>query len=385
MSITFTAETHKLPFAVYRVGGCVRDALLGKPVNDIDYVVVGATPEAMVAAGYRPVGADFPVFLHPKTQEEYALARTERKSGQGYNGFTVYAEPSVTLEEDLSRRDFTMNAMAMDDAGNIIDPYNGQDDLQHGVLRHVGPAFADDPLRVLRGARFAARYGFTVAPETQALMQQLVDSGELDSLTRERIYVEFNKGFACDKPSRMLFVLNDLGALGRLFPEADGEKMTDASWYTQLDRLTRIDTSLGWAFMLYKLAPSKLRETGERWRCQKQDINIVSLVAQLDSAVLEPGSQSTEALVGMWTTGDARRQWERFEQALRVLAVERNYSEDALGVVLAKWKSIDAVLRGVEEGVVLRNKQPGEDPRACILRHRVAVLDGASGVLPEPV
>lgn len=380
-----SAAAAKLPFAMYRVGGCVRDALLGVPIHDVDHVVVGATPEQMIAAGFRPVGADFPVFLDPDTQEEYALARTERKNGIGYNGFQVYADPSVTLEEDLFRRDFTINAMAMDEEGRIIDPYNGQDDLQHGILRHVSEAFADDPLRVLRGARFAARYGFKIAPETQVLMQRLVNAGEMENITRERIYVEFTKGFTCAKPSHMLSVLNDVGALPRLFPEADRGHIVDSSWYPQLDRLTKIDTSLGWAFLLYKLAPTQLRETGERWRCHKQDIGIVTLLSQMDVGALAPDMQSAEDVVKFWTTGDARRQWPRFEQALRVLSVERGLNDVAVDNLIAQWSATDKVLRSVEEGAVLKNKQAGEDPRACILRHRVEALTqvNAEGLSPQ--
>ena len=174
---------------IYKVGGAVRDRLLGKPVTDIDWVVVGASAEQMLAKGFRPVGSDFPVFLHPKTGEEYALARTERKSGRGYGGFVFHASPDVTLEEDLIRRDLTINAMAEDDAGTITDPYHGQRDLEARILRHVSPAFAEDPLRVLRVARFAARYaglGFKVADETLELMRQLSASGELQALTPER-------------------------------------------------------------------------------------------------------------------------------------------------------------------------------------------------------
>lgn len=370
----------KIPFPVYRVGGCVRDALLGEPINDIDYVVVGGTPDAMLEAGYKPVIADFPVFLHPETSEEYALARTERKTGPGYSGFTAYADPSVTLEEDLSRRDFTINAMAMDNEGNIIDPYNGQDDLQHGVLRHVGPAFADDPLRVLRGARFAARYGFTIADETFSLMTQLVDKGEMEHLTRERIYLEFTKGFTSGTPSAMLLVLNNVGALSRLFPEANQEKLTDSTWYTEIDRLTILDPSLGWAYLMYKLAPSNMRETGERWRCQKRDTGIATLVGQFDEKVLTPKSQTADLLVSLWSQSDARRQWDRFEQALHVYCVERGLSSTDVDSIISDWKAVDVALRQVEEGVVLKSKLPGEDARACIFRNRVSALNQAQQI-----
>ena len=209
---------------IYKVGGAVRDRLLGRPVTDIDWLVVGATAEEMLAQGYRPVGEDFPVFLHPKTQEEYALARTERKSGRGYGGFTFYASPEVTLEEDLTRRDLTINAMAEDDHGNVLDPYGGQKDLEARLLRHVSPAFAEDPLRVLRVARFAARYaplGFQVADETLALMRELSESGELSALTPERSWKEISRALMEPRPDVFIQVLRDCGALKALLPEVD--------------------------------------------------------------------------------------------------------------------------------------------------------------------
>ncbi|WP_017939847.1 multifunctional CCA addition/repair protein [Zestomonas thermotolerans] len=209
---------------IYKVGGAVRDRLLGRPVTDIDWVVVGASIEDMQARGFRPVGGDFPVFLHPQTGEEYALARTERKSGRGYGGFTFYASPDVSLEEDLLRRDLTINAMAEDDQGRIIDPYGGQADLQARLLRHVSPAFAEDPLRVLRVARFAARYaplGFRVAEETLQLMRRIADSGELQALTAERSWKEISRALMEPRPDVFIQVLRDCGALAHLLPELD--------------------------------------------------------------------------------------------------------------------------------------------------------------------
>lgn len=209
---------------IYKVGGAVRDRLLGIPVTDIDRVVVGATAEEMLAKGFRPVGADFPVFLDPKTGDEYALARTERKSGRGYGGFIFHASPEVTLEEDLIRRDLTINAMAEDDHGNLTDPYHGQRDLEARLLRHVSPAFAEDPLRVLRVARFAARYaplGFRVAGETLELMRQLSDSGELEALTAERSWKEISRALMESQPQVFIQVLRDCNALKTLMPEVD--------------------------------------------------------------------------------------------------------------------------------------------------------------------
>jgi len=206
----------------WRVGGAVRDALLGRPVNDHDWVVVGASPKELVAQGYLPVGKDFPVFLHPETREEVALARTERKTAPGYHGFTFHADPGVTLEEDLQRRDLTINAMAQDDDGLIVDPYGGRKDLEARVLRHVSPAFAEDPVRILRIARFAARFhDFTVAPETTALMSQMVEHGEVDALVAERVWQELSRGLMEERPSRMFEVLRSCGALARLLPEVD--------------------------------------------------------------------------------------------------------------------------------------------------------------------
>lgn len=206
----------------YVVGGAVRDALLGLPVKDRDHVVIGATPEQMKALGFVAVGKDFPVFLHPDTHEEYALARTERKTAPGYTGFAFHAAPDVTLEQDLQRRDLTINAIAQHADGTLVDPYGGRDDLQNRVFRHVSAAFAEDPVRILRMARFAARFvDFKVAPETQALMRQMVSSGEVDALVPERVWQELSRGLMEGKPSRMFEVLRECGALARILPELD--------------------------------------------------------------------------------------------------------------------------------------------------------------------
>ncbi|MDR0529271.1 MAG: multifunctional CCA addition/repair protein [Zoogloeaceae bacterium] len=207
---------------IYCVGGAVRDRLLGRAVADRDYVVVGATPEAMRARGFKPVGRDFPVFLHPETHEEYALARTERKHGRGYHGFVFHAAPEVTLEEDLARRDLTINAMAEDGEGTVIDPYGGRADLEARVLRHVSPAFAEDPVRLLRVARFAARFGdFSIAADTLALMRELVVSGEMECVTPERAWREIARGLMEAYPERLIETLRECGALARLMPEVD--------------------------------------------------------------------------------------------------------------------------------------------------------------------
>lgn len=243
---------------IYLVGGAVRDGLLGLPVKDRDWVVTGATPAQMLNAGYRQVGRDFPVFLHPDSGEEYALARTERKSGSGYTGFTCYAAPDVTLSDDLKRRDLTINAIAQDASGDLIDPYHGQQDLQNRVLRHISPAFSEDPLRVLRVARFAARYahlGFAIAPETEALMVQMAESGELDDLTPERVWKETENALAGANPEVFFQVLRDCGALRVLFPEIDSlfGVPAPAKWHPEID--TGVHTLMTLA-MAARLSPA---------------------------------------------------------------------------------------------------------------------------------
>jgi tRNA nucleotidyltransferase (CCA-adding enzyme) len=253
---------------IYAVGGCVRDELLGRPVTDRDWVVVGATPQEMLDAGYRPVGKDFPVFLHPTTHEEYALARTERKTAPGYHGFAFHAAPDVTLEDDLARRDLTINAMARGTDGALVDPHGGQRDLDARVLRHVGPAFAEDPVRILRIARFAARFAdFTVADETRALMRQMVAAGEVDALVAERVWQELARGLMEARPSRMIEALRDCGALARVLPELDRlwgvpqradyhpEVDTGAHMLLVIDAAARLNAALParWAALLHDL------------------------------------------------------------------------------------------------------------------------------------
>ena len=255
----------------YLVGGAVRDRLLGLDGADRDHVVVGAKPEAMLAAGFRPVGRDFPVFLHPQTGEEYALARTERKTAPGYRGFVFHTDEAVTLEQDLARRDFTVNAIAESETGELVDPYGGQRDLQARVLRHVSPAFAEDPVRILRGARFLARFaplGFTLAPETLELMREMVARGEVDHLVPERVWQEMQRALASERPSAFVGVLRDSGALSRLLPEVDAlfgvpqriefHPEVDAGLHTQMvcDQAARLalgNARVGFAALVHDL------------------------------------------------------------------------------------------------------------------------------------
>ncbi|MCL6329143.1 multifunctional CCA addition/repair protein [Pectobacterium carotovorum subsp. carotovorum] len=242
---------------IYLVGGAVRDSLLGLPVTEKDWVVVGATPESLLAQGYQQVGKDFPVFLHPVSRDEYALARTERKSGKGYTGFVCHAAPDVTLEQDLLRRDLTINAIARTERGDLIDPYHGHRDLENRVLRHVSDAFSEDPLRVLRVARFAARFahlGFQIAEETMALMQKMAHEGELAYLTPERVWKETEKALGTSSPDVYFQVLRDCGALAVLFPEIDNlyGVPAPAKWHPEID--TGIHTMMTVA-MAARLSP----------------------------------------------------------------------------------------------------------------------------------
>ncbi|MDR6584477.1 multifunctional CCA addition/repair protein [Herbaspirillum sp. BH-1] len=235
---------------IYTVGGAVRDGLLGLPVKDRDHVVVGATPQQLLERGFRPVGKDFPVFLHPETQEEYALARTERKTAPGYKGFAFHAAPDVTLEEDLARRDLTINAIAQDEDGTLVDPYQGRADIERRVFRHVSDAFIEDPVRILRLARFAARFAdFSVAPETQALMQRMVEEGEVDALVPERVWQELARGLMERKPSRMFEVLRSCGALQRILPElaALWGVPQPEKWHPEIDTGVHVMLVVDWA------------------------------------------------------------------------------------------------------------------------------------------
>jgi len=286
----------------YVVGGAVRDELLGLPVKDRDYVVVGSTPEEMVRQGFKPVGKDFPVFLHPATHEEYALARTERKSGRGYKGFKVHASPEVTLEEDLKRRDLTVNAMARAEDGTLIDPFGGKQDLENGVLRHVSDAFAEDPVRILRVARFAARFGFKVADETLKLMKEMVDSGEADYLVPERVWREFARGLAEPHPEVMFEVLERSGFLGKAFPELK-------SWPKRFAG----SVPVRFAVLTWPLSESQIEALSERLRAPNE-VRELALTASRNKAALS--GSTPEKLLGLLKGADAFRRPERFDELL---------------------------------------------------------------------
>lgn len=302
---------------IYKVGGAVRDRLLGRPVSDIDWLVVGATVEEMHAKGFRPVGADFPVFLHPKTGEEYALARTERKSGRGYGGFTFHASPEVTLEEDLIRRDLTINAMAEDEAGTVYDPYHGKADLDQRLLRHVSPAFAEDPLRVLRVARFAARYaplGFRVADETLELMRQISASGELQALTAERSWKEIERALMEEQPQVFFQVLRACDALQALLPELDDGPQALAA--LEQAAMHGQPLHVRWACLLRTLAPTAIKAINQRLKAPRDCQELALLTAEC----LAQGNQALElpatALLEMLQKFDVYRRPQRFEDFL---------------------------------------------------------------------
>jgi tRNA nucleotidyltransferase (CCA-adding enzyme) len=346
---------------VFVVGGAVRDALMGLPVNDRDWVVVGSTPEAMTNLGYVPVGKDFPVFLHPQTREEYALARTERKTARGYKGFAVHADSGVTLEEDLARRDLTVNAMAVPEAlahqppsewaGQIVDPYDGQADLKNKVLRHVTGAFTEDPVRILRVARFAARFAdSTVADETMALMRQMVEDGEADHLVPERVWQELAKGLMSDKPSRMFEVLRACGALKVLLPELGRlwgvpqrseyhpEVDTGVHMMLVMDMAARLNTPLSVrvACLMHDLGKGTtstdvlprhighegrsvklLQKVCERLRVPTDCKELVEVVAREHGNIHRSADLNAEALMRLLERCDAMRQAERFALVLQ--------------------------------------------------------------------
>jgi len=303
----------------YCVGGAVRDELLGRPVKDRDYVVVGATPEEMVRQGYKPVGKDFPVFLHPRTQEEYALARTERKTALGYHGFEIRAAPDVTLEQDLARRDLTINAIARDEDGRLIDPFNGAADLKAGVLRHVSAAFAEDPVRILRVARFAARYGFRVAPETMKLMRGMAASGEADALVAERVWQEVARGLMEEKPSRMFEVLRECGALARVMPEVDAlwdDPDAASEAMRVLDAAARAGASLAarFAALARALNPLAVEALAGRLKVPADCRDLALLAGRHANTLLDAAELDPQSVLELFNAVDAWRRPERFAE-----------------------------------------------------------------------
>jgi len=312
---------------IYRVGGAVRDALLGLRVQDIDYVVIGSTPDEMIAAGYKPVGKDFPVFLHPKSKAEYALARTERKSAPGYHGFIFHCAPDVTLEQDLQRRDLTINAMAVraDDKSNkvIVDPFGGQRDLAAKVFRHVSDAFAEDPVRILRVARFAARFAeFSVAPETMQLMLTMVTAGEVDALVPERVWQELSRGLMEAHPARMLQVLHDSGALARIIPEFE-QHWSKATLPDQLEVIefaaqNQQSLAARWA-ALCVAASANCELICDRLKVPADIRDIAFIASREHRRIKDSETLSAELIIGLLERCDAFRRPERFGEILQTV------------------------------------------------------------------
>lgn len=402
----------------YEVGGAVRDRLMGEEPSDRDWVVVGATPEQLIALGYQPVGKDFPVFLHPETHEEVALARTERKTARGYHGFQFHAAPTVTLAEDLARRDLTINAIARAADGSLVDPYGGRQDLQEQVLRHVGPAFAEDPVRILRLARFAARWpDFTVADETLALCRQMVEAGEVDALVAERVWQEFARGLMEPAPGRMLELLREVGALARLAPELDAlwgvpqplehhpESDTGAHLLLVLEQAVRLELGLAarFAALLHDLGKALtpesewprhighdakgrrlVRDVCARWKVPSDCKELAELACAEHIHVHQSGDFGAAAVWRLLQRCDALRRPERFRQLLQVCEAdargraglqERAYPQAArLAAALDAALAVDSA---AVSAPLLAVGAPGEAIGKAVAAARERAIDAA--------
>lgn len=346
----------------YVVGGAVRDALLGLPHGDRDWVVVGSTPEEMAKRGFIPVGGDFPVFLHPQTKEEYALARTERKSGRGYKGFTFYTGIDVTIEEDLRRRDLTVNAIAQTATGELIDPLNGQADLKARVFRHIGEAFKEDPVRILRLARFAARFvDFTVAPETMALCQIMVAEGEVDALVSERVWQELSRGLLCVQPSRMMQVLDEAGVLTRVMPQ----------WRSSELVLAAIDSSMVHTLPLEARYALFCLNTEDRAGLSRQlrAPGDCADMARLLPVVLEAcqAAQNAESVLSLFEVCDALRKPDRLRTLLRTAAVVATVDVD-------QWDTHLRCVLGVDAGQAAQQASHPSEIKAAVRQARLSAL-----------
>lgn len=396
---------------IYCVGGAVRDRLLGLAVQDHDWVVVGSTPEEMVAQGFQPVGKDFPVFLHPQTHEEYALARTERKTARGYQGFAVYAAPDVTLEQDLLRRDFTINAIAEDADGKLIDPHNGVADLRAGILRHVSTAFGEDPVRILRAARFAARFGFTIAPDTLMLMRGMVNNGEVDALVAERVWQELARGLMEKKPSRFFETLRSCGALARIIPEVDAlfgvpqpEKHhpeIDCGIHTMLvvDDAAHHDYTLEvrYAALTHDLGKGNTpkdiwpRHTGhelrsvelvqklsERLRASSECRDLALLAARYHGDIHRARELRAETIIKLFQSADAWRRPERFAHLLQACASDARgrtgHENDAYPQEVYLLQLL-GVARAVDAGEIAKKCPDNDSIAAAVQRARINAIE----------
>ena len=377
---------------IYAVGGAIRDTLMGLPVHDIDYVVVGSSVEEMIAQGYRPVGKDFPVFLHPETQAEYALARTERKTGKGYKGFMFYADPTVTLEQDLERRDLTINALAQEVGadgkcvGPILDPYNGQQDLAAKVFRHVSDAFAEDPLRLLRIARFAARFPeFTVAPETMAALQAIVQSNELSALSAERIWQELARGFTADKPMRMFQVLLDADAAKVLLPATLTSYLAKEEFREQLiAHLHTADSRLEdrCAVTLIYLPASEIRSWAECVKMPNEVRDFSEIFSELNLLIEQTVSNKNGVfqpadVLAWFNRADVWRKPDR-GNALLNLAKRIGLNVSALTSAMQNSQSLNTA--EIIEGVPADQRANGERIRSAVDAARLLAIAAAVSI-----
>ena len=374
---------------IYAVGGAIRDTLMGLPVHDIDYVVVGSSVEEMIAQGYRPVGKDFPVFLHPETQAEYALARTERKTGKGYKGFLFYADPTVTLEQDLERRDLTINAMAQEVGvdgkwvGPILDPYNGQNDLASKIFRHVSDAFAEDPLRLLRIARFAARFPeFTIAPETMDALQAIVRSNELSALSAERIWQELARGFAASKPMRMFQVLLDADAARVLLPTKLANNLAKEEFREQLiAHLHAADNRLEdrCAVTLMNLSASEIRSWAASVKMPNEVRDFSEIFSELNAliengAIAKNGEVQPADLLAWFNRADVWRKPDR-GQVLLDLAKRIGLNADTLILAMQNTQVLNTA--EIIEGIPAEERSNGESIRSAVDAARLSAITAA--------
>lgn len=364
----------------YLVGGAVRDQLLGLEVKDRDWVVVGATPKEMLAKGYKQVGADFPVFLHPGSREEYALARTERKQGRGYHGFSVYSAPDVTLEQDLERRDLTINAMAQTENGDIVDPFDGQADIENRTLRHVSDAFAEDPLRILRTARFAARFrplGFTVCDKTMALMRGMVEAGEVDHLVPERVWQELQRALHEQAPEAFFEVLQDCGALATLIPELAPPQVFDSAMAALrcTHKKSNASTEEHFAALLSPLEESEAISRAKKLKAPNESQRLTRLTTAFKAKIrhIDPQHPESESLLECLDQADYWRRPERFSQLQSVL-------ECALSDQRQSLRLLDSAARaatGVDPKALLAQGYKGPELGDAIRKERLKRIEDA--------
>ena len=377
---------------IYAVGGAIRDTLMGLPVHDIDYVVVGSSVEEMIAQGYRPVGKDFPVFLHPETQAEYALARTERKTGKGYKGFMFYADPTVTLEQDLERRDLTINAMAQEVGvdrewvGPILDPYNGQQDLAAKVFRHVSDAFAEDPLRLLRIARFAARFPeFTIAPETMAALQAIVQSNELSALSAERIWQELARGFTASKPMRMFQVLLDTDAAKVLLPSILTSLIAKEEFREQLINYLHAAASRledRCAVTLMHLPASEIRSWAECVKMPNEVRDFSEIFSELyllvqNTVNIKNGVFQPADVLAWFNRADV---WRKPDRGQALLELAKRIGLDVSALISAMQNAQSLNTAEIIEGVPADQRSNGERIRSAVDAARLLAITAAVSI-----